>query len=625
MSLLMCKSETAHEGGVVLMTGAGVSVPVKKDAAETVAEDRLYVRRKERHAAALRGHEDVARSETLFNVDRRARDWNMTRKIPKGAEPYVKFTQPVGNLTSKTAEDLTRRLDLPTTPEMVLLTHLLYRHFYKSTSAKAFAIPKQYVAIRSALKKHFNKRQFSSELVDGIYRTFKTMMNDPATFDDSQVAARGRVQSSRPPTPMPVPLTANGKVDQRYTAGTYHSSRDMLDRSKYTSVAGGPFGQYQIDLLDMNRKGKPYNKQFWYLLTAINTNSRYVYAVPIKKGGHETKTQTAAQRRSQKELSDYRANPKWIQRQIIPAMERIRRQIEVDIDQDEHSAHPKGLTHRRMDSVMTDAGSEFQVTFKAWLAREGISSITCAPETHEEMSRLNSFHRYFRQRYQTQWQKYHQNPREYGGPVRWISPQARSDGFVAPDAEEEAVAAEAKDIELTRFEPEDQKLAVAAGAWRITYWEDWVKSHNETVKANSLRGATMREKGGENVPYHVARRPADIGDAMVHNLVRYDAARREVVKQRVDDWMKDNNVLTMADLSDSEQGYATRVRLDLNRTKFGKELKNKATTFLSIWSQRHYPLVRRVGTNTFEVQHGHETDFPDVWPMYRMRSVHACE
>ena len=302
-------------------------------------------------------------------------------------------------------------------------------------------------------------------------------------------------------------------------------------------------------------------------------------------------------------------------------MERIRRQIEVDIDQDEHSAHPKGLTHRRMDSVMTDAGSEFQVTFKAWLAREGISSITCAPETHEEMSRLNSFHRYFRQRYQTQWQKYHQNPREYGGPVRWISPQARSDGFVAPDAEEEAVAAEAKDIELTRFEPEDQKLAVAACAWNITYWEDWVKSHNETVKANSLRGATMREKGGENVPYHVARRPADIGDAMVHNLVRYDAARREVVKQRVDDWMKDNNVLTMADLSDSEQGYATRVRLDLNRTKFGKELKNKATTFLSIWSQRHYPLVRRVGTNTFEVQHSHETDFPDVWPMYRMRLV----
>jgi dynein heavy chain len=52
----------------------------------------------------------------------------------------------------------------------------------------------------------------------------------------------------------------------------------MLDRRKYMSIAGGPEGQYQVDLLDMTRRSKPYNHQFWYLLTALNTNSRYVYA-----------------------------------------------------------------------------------------------------------------------------------------------------------------------------------------------------------------------------------------------------------------------------------------------------------------------------------------------------------
>ena len=42
------------------------------------------------------------------------------------------------------------------------------------------------------------------------------------------------------------------------------------------SVAGGPFGSYQIDLLDMGERGKPYNGQFWYMLPALNVNSRYV-------------------------------------------------------------------------------------------------------------------------------------------------------------------------------------------------------------------------------------------------------------------------------------------------------------------------------------------------------------
>jgi hypothetical protein len=81
-------------------------------------------------------------------------------------------------------------------------------------------------------------------------------------------------------------------------------------------------------------------------------------------------------------------------------------------------------------------------------------------------------------------------------------------------------------------------------------------------------------------------------------------------------------VLTQDDLSADDKGYATMVRLDLNRSKYGTELKEKGTNFLSIWSKRFYPLKARVGTNTFEVDHNHESDFPKVWPMYRMRIVH---
>ena len=108
---------------------------------------------------------------------------------------------------------------------------------------------------------------------------------------------------------------------------------------------------------------------------------------------------------------------------------------------------------------------------------------------------------------------------------------------------------------------------------------------------------------------------------MVHNLIRVDAAKREVVKERVNAWIKVHNVLTEEDLSPKDQAYATRVRLDLNRTKFGKELKQKGTTFLSIWSKRHYALRSRQGTNTFEVRHEHGIDFPRIWPMYRMQVV----
>ena len=283
------------------------------------------------------------------------------------------------------------------------------------------------------------------------------------------------------------------------------------------------------------------------------------------------------------------------------------------------------------------------------------------------MSRLNSFHRYFRQRYNVQWRKYFEDPRGYGGPVRWINPRADQFGFAAapsedgliesqedaaagladmpdlPDEEEEeaeqqdagdlagrglvggAAPAPAPDLDTwdEEYAPEEQKLAAQTGVWRVTYWQDWVNAHNTTVKAQSLRGAEVREtkKNGQRRTLRLAKAPADITDEMVDNLVRYDAGRREVVKQRVDQWVQDHYVVTQADLPADKKGLATRVRLDLNRSKYGTEVRQKGTTFLSIWSERHYPLAARVGTNTYEVAHNHASDFPKVWPVYRLRIV----
>jgi len=449
-----------------------------------------------------------------------------------------------------------------------------------------------------------------------------------------------------------------GAPDKRYTAGIYNSARDLLDRRKYMSVAGGPSGEYQIDLLDMGVKGKLYNKQFWYLLTALNTNSRYVYACPVKKGADAKKGETKLTRQEDRNLSnDPIEEPQWIQKQIIPAMERIMAQIEADINADTQGV----LEHRRIKSVMMDSGAEFQVTFRAWLAQQDISSIVCAPETHEQMSRLNSFHRYFRQRYNVQWRKYFEDPRGYGGPVRWINPRADLlQGFAAAPSEDGLIEsqqdaarglAEMPDLSGVveeeqdagdmgggaapaaddnqgdtwdeQYAPEEQKLAAETGVWRVTYWQDWVNAHNTTVKAQSLRGAEVREtkKNGQRRTLRLAKAPAEITDQMVHNLIRYDAGRREVVKQRVDQWVRDHAVVTEAELPADKKGVATRVRLDLNRSKYGTEIKQKGTTFLSIWSERHYPLAARVGTNTFSVSHEAGSDFPKVWPVYRLRIV----
>ena len=566
------------------------------------------------------------------------------------AKPYVKFVMPSGNLSRAQLKDLVVRMDLPHTKEMVQLVDIMYRHHLNTATSAPPKLPRdspifeglaRYWESISSTGAKYKAEKDGPKMLEILYRQrFKVLMNDSSTYDTPLVAARNRVQAPRGKSDnfLPIPTAKRTEApDRRYTAGIYNSARDLLDRRKYMSVAGGPFGEYQIDLLDMGVKGKLYNKQFWYLLTALNTNSRYVYACPVKKGADAKKGETKLSRQEDRNLSNEPIEePRWIERQIIPAMQRIMAQIDADLAADTRGV----LTHRRIKSVMMDSGAEFQVTFRAWLADQGISSVVCAPETHEQMSRLNSFHRYFRQRYNVQWRKYFEDPRGYGGPVRWINPRADQFGFAAapsedgliesqedaaagladmpdlPDEEAEeqdddvqeggaAAAPAAADLDTwdEEYAPEEQKLATQTGVWRVTYWQDWVNAHNTTVKAQSLRGAEVREtkKNGQRRTLRLAKAPADITDEMVDNLVRYDAGRREVVKQRVDQWIRDHAVVTQADLPAGKEGLATRVRLDLNRSKYGTEVKQKGTTFLSIWSERHYPLAARVGTNTFEV------------------------
>ncbi len=75
--------------------------------------------------------------------------------------------------------------------------------------------------------------------------------------------------------------------------------------------------------------------------------------------------------------------------------------------------------------------------------------------------------------------------------MRWIAKRAsKVDGFIS--LSDEAAAMDQKNAMFAEYEPEEQKLALAAGMCRVPYWEDWIHSHNHTVKGNLLRGAEVK-------------------------------------------------------------------------------------------------------------------------------------
>jgi len=309
--------------------------------------------------------------------------------------------------------------------------------------------------------------------------------------------------------------------------------------------------------------------------------------------------------------------------------------------------------------MVMDLGSEFQGAFRAYLEDKGVTSEVSEAETHEQLSRLNVFHRYYRERYNRQWAKFKENRKQYGGPVRWVaddqgggygteallSSAAGADAKQKGGAKKEREYADDDDDDFGGIfdDPPAQPSAAdqppsaadapevaspAADAtsrknrWRISFWNDWLNDSNNAKKKTAFRGAEVRTVKGRLVATRVPKSPAEINDAMVENLIRTDNARRLEVKQRVDDWVKANKVVWQEALPAEKKDLATRARLDLLRSKFVKDIGWKGTVNAgSRWTARHYPIKNRVGTNTFEIAHEHGIDFPTVWPMYRIRLV----
>jgi hypothetical protein len=90
--------------------------------------------------------------------------------------------------------------------------------------------------------------------------------------------------------------------------------------------------------------------------------------------------------------------------------------------------------------------------------------------------------------------------------VRWVAKKAsKVDGIYG--LSDEAVDADPDDATFAEYDAEEKELALGAGLWRVTYWEDWIHSHNHTVKASSLRGAEVKEIKGEMKPVRIAKSP----------------------------------------------------------------------------------------------------------------------
>jgi hypothetical protein len=205
-------------------------------------------------------------------VDPEAISWTRTGIIDPAklerAKPYVKFVMPSGNLSRDQLKDLVVRLNLPHTKEMVQLVDLMYRHHLSTASSAPLKLPSNspiYEGLArfwesfSTAKEKFKAARDGPKMLLSVYKSFKELMNDASTYDTPLVAARNRLQapSRTSVNYLPIPMAKKTEApDRRYTAGIYNSARDLLDRRKYMSVAGGPFGDYQIDLLDMGVNGK---------------------------------------------------------------------------------------------------------------------------------------------------------------------------------------------------------------------------------------------------------------------------------------------------------------------------------------------------------------------------------
>lgn len=416
-----------------------------------------------------------------------------------------------------------------------------------------------------------------------------------------------RKKSESPPLPVPRP-------DERYRASAENSVLNPANVRFFMSRNGGPFGHYLMDLLDMGKNSGTYNDGYKYIFTVMNTNSRFVY-------GRSLKTKESKE---------------------------VRRAMESMMDQMDADSKAEGMKHRKMTAATFDGGKEFERWMRQEMQDRGIAVQFTEKSAHEELSRLNSFHRRLRELYQQQWLKFKTNPSQYGGPVKWVAD--RNGGGVgtevvpaSPAARPKPSAAELQQLldelnelrveqdmeplaSLPQDDDEEEKGAPSAETrpWRITFWQDWIDILNRRVKKRTFQGAELVQPVGDRhfkKPRSRPLAPIDIRDEHVRRLIAEDEAVSDEVAKRVDQWIKDNNVVWENMLPDDKKSHATRVRYWTNRSFVENKKFLKKSLQPARWSERFYPLVDRVGSNTFSIRHGHGSDVPTIWPMYRLLIV----
>jgi hypothetical protein len=198
-------------------TGAG-QAPFEKDvsAEEKTAELRLLDRRKRRHEEAFVGAQSQrARTDALFPAvssqvyiddgtgPSRARDTLPSTLAQQ--KPYSKFVKPAGNLTRDQLKDLVERLNLPLQKQYALLVDVFYRHYLNSATPEPPKLPLSSPIYQSLVTFWNNipknkeegtvyKLKQAPNMLQILYKAFRTMMNDSSTYDTPLMAARNRVQ-----------------------------------------------------------------------------------------------------------------------------------------------------------------------------------------------------------------------------------------------------------------------------------------------------------------------------------------------------------------------------------------------------------------------------------------------
>lgn len=108
--------------------------------------------------------------------------------------------------------------------------------------------------------------------------------------------------------------------------------------------------------------------------------------------------------------------------------------------------------------------------------------------------------------------------------------------------------------------------------------------------------------------------PNDVTAREVVKIYQKDQAKSAEIKRKVDAWVLKHGIKTYEEAGNN----ATRVRIRNSRTKVGASFKKSR---FPDWSSEIFILLKRVGSNTFQINASYASGIPKVWPMYLLRTV----